>query len=166
MEVFDQLNIHISQIQRKLYRLELTRDAHIAEDRTASHHLPRHHSPKPTSAKRLPANQPGHHANSDLQSQKIKSIKCWDVDMAIISVTALQPATMNDNVCGRSIAQSRPTTNPHTADTHPKPTRAVLIPLLQPAPSPPAPPHPPNTPPMSQQRANHQPLQPRQRSTI
>jgi hypothetical protein len=63
IEAIDHLNIHISHIQRKLYRLELTRDAHVAEERTTTQHRPRRHSYKPPSSKQASRNYPGHHAN-------------------------------------------------------------------------------------------------------
>jgi hypothetical protein len=76
METFDQLDIHVSHIQRKLHRLELTYESHIEEDRhsisnQSNHHLRQHRLPTRSSTKHK------YQAHSALQSQKFRTMKCW-----------------------------------------------------------------------------------------
>jgi hypothetical protein len=71
MEEFDQINIHVSYIQRKLQRLVLTQGHHIHNDRsTVIQRSRRSFNRPPSSLRQTVHNRHRHQANTVLQSQK------------------------------------------------------------------------------------------------
>jgi hypothetical protein len=73
IEELEEINVHVSYIQRKLFRLELTEDNHIHNDKTNIAYRPRHSSNKQPSSSRPFSNNPRRHrhqANFALQSEK------------------------------------------------------------------------------------------------
>jgi hypothetical protein len=80
IEELEEINVHVSYIQGELFRLELTEDNHIHNDKTNIAYRPRHSSNKQPSSSRPFSNNPRRHrhqTNFTLQSTKFKKMKCW-----------------------------------------------------------------------------------------
>jgi hypothetical protein len=77
IEEFEKINVHVSYIQRKLFRLELTEDNHIHNDKSNTTYRPSHSFNKHKPSRHYPNNPRRHQANFALQSAKFKKMKCW-----------------------------------------------------------------------------------------
>jgi hypothetical protein len=77
IEELEEINVHVSYTQRKLFRLELTEDNHIHNDKSNNKYRPSHSFNKHKPSRPYPNNPRRHQANFALQSQKFKKMKCW-----------------------------------------------------------------------------------------